>query len=611
MKKNWSISTTVRNAERIRNFLIALQDLNGEIWDGQSQINYQVLLIQKRFYGLTNQFFNDLSAEHIAVLESPDDISFDVAKEIFLSKNYTDPAMRGRQSFNPLKKMGLVNIVNQRIQITSLGGYLLRDDYDLGEMFFRSFIKWQLPNPDSEDFNEEEGFCIKPFVGTLHLIKKVNTAWQNLGREPKGISKDEFSLFGPTLIDFHDIENQAQRIINLRLSCEGRSGQEQKEIVEQYKQDFARETIGDVRQEEIDRLLSNLKDYGDNALRYFRLTRYLYIRGGGFYIDLEPRRHIEIEALLQSDSAAPLHFASKEEYQSYISDIAQPVLPWETDFALREIAGDLTLDLARYEAELDRNGIRRPTFVPPQTETMSVSVLKNYIEKLREKRRKLQELFIHYESQRIEKIEFYIQQLENIHDSGGKKSIELERLATLALNALNDALEISPNYPVGDDNEPTFTAPANKADIECFYERFNSVCEVTMLTDRSQWYNEGQPVMRHVRDFEDKHNQKDVYCLFVAPRLHRDTVETFWMSIKYGYRGRTQRIIPLSITQLIRLLRALLSLKRAGKIFTHGELLNLYDRIIGITNDVEHSDGWISRIPEMIQQWEEELLARA
>lgn len=34
---------------------------------------------------------------------------------------------------------------------------------------------------------------------------------------------------------------------------------------------------------------------------------------------------------------------------------------------------------------------------------------------------------------------------------------------------------------MGDDNEPTFTAPANKPDIECFYQSFNSICEVTML----------------------------------------------------------------------------------------------------------------------------------
>ncbi|MFC1485205.1 AlwI family type II restriction endonuclease [bacterium] len=608
MKKHWSISTTVRNAERIRNFLIALKELSGEVWTRDNQIKYQVILIQKRFYGVTNQFFNDLSDEQIALLKSPCDLSLEQAEAIFLSKNYTDPAMRGRQSFNPLKKMGLVNVIDQRIQITTLGDYLLQEDYDLGEMFFRSFLKWQVPNPDSDDFKEEDGFYIKPFLGTLHLINAVNTKWQNLAKEPKGISKDEFCLFVPTLIHYQTIDSQAQKVIDLRVLCEGKSNQEQKEIVNEFKLNFSKEILGDIGAEGLNKFLSNLKDYGDNTLRYFRLTRYLYIRGGGYYVDLEPRRHIEVDSLLNSDNASPIVFENKENYQRYIADINQPVLPWETDDSLKQIAEDLISNIMKYEADFDRNAIIKPDITYHPVESMTIEDLKKYISELRSKRRKFQELYVHFESQGIKKIELYIEQMENIYDFQGKKSIELERLSSLALNALNDAFEINPNYPVGDDNEPTFTAPANKADIECFYERFNAVCEVTMLTDRSQWYNEGQPVMRHIRDFEDKHSSKDVYCLFIAPRLHQDTVETFWMSIKYGYRGDTQRIVPLSIAQVVSVLRTLLSLKKQGKRFTHNELMELYDSIIGITDNVEHSGDWISQIPERIKIWEEKLL---
>jgi hypothetical protein len=236
--------------------------------------------------------------------------------------------------------------------------------------------------------------------------------------------------------------------------------------------------------------------------------------------------------------------------------------------------------------------------------------LKQYIKELRERRHKLQERILNFEAQHIDKIEFYINQLENIYSLPGKKSIVLEKLTTLALNALNDALEVNPNYPVGDDNEPTFTAPANKADIECFYNEFNAVCEVTMLTNRSQWYNEGQPVMRHVRDFENKYTNKSVYCLFIAPKLHKDTIETFWMSVKYGYRGNTQRIIPMSIKQLINILKLLLNLKKENKQFQHQDLLNLYDNVIELTGSVEHSDEWINQIPNAINAWKEQILNR-
>jgi hypothetical protein len=51
--------------------------------------------------------------------------------------------MRGRQSFNPIEKMGLALIVNDKIKISSFGKYFLQEDYDLGNVFFRSFLKWK------------------------------------------------------------------------------------------------------------------------------------------------------------------------------------------------------------------------------------------------------------------------------------------------------------------------------------------------------------------------------------------------------------------------------------------------------------------------------------
>lgn len=313
---------------------------------------------------------------------------------------------------------------------------------------------------------------------------------------------------------------------------------------------------------------------------------------------------------MEIDNAIPLEFENIKEYRSYIADISQPVLPWETETELKKIATSLLGEIKKYVKDLTNKEIIVPSFGYKKIQDLDKEMLKQYIEELRAYRRKLQESEIHYESQSIDKIQGYVEQLKNIYRSKNKKSIELERLVTLALNALNDALEINPNYPVGDDNEPTFTAPANKPDIECFYEKFNSVCEVTMLRDRSQWYNEGQPVMRHVRDFEKSCCNKMVYCLFVAPRLHQDTAETFWMAIKYGYKGSKQKIVPLSIAQFIKLLEVLLKIKRQGKKFKHSELLKLYDEIIKLTNNVNYSDKWLEKIPETINKWQEVVLSK-
>ena len=153
----------------------------------------------------------------------------------------------------------------------------------------------------------------------------------------------------------------------------------------------------------------------------------------------------------------------------------------------------------------------------------------------------------------MQKIDEAIQALEDIrnHNKANlakKYSIELEKWVNAALNIINDSILIKPNAPVGDDNEPTYTAPSGVADIECFYEKFSAICEVTMLTSRDQWFNEGQPVMRHLRDFEKRH-KKQSYCLFIAPRLHQDTVNTFYNSVKYEYEVEKQKIIPNRIAQ--------------------------------------------------------------
>jgi len=47
-KLPWSISTTVRNPERLRNFLKVLKKIEGEIWNNETQCKYQILLIQRK-----------------------------------------------------------------------------------------------------------------------------------------------------------------------------------------------------------------------------------------------------------------------------------------------------------------------------------------------------------------------------------------------------------------------------------------------------------------------------------------------------------------------------------------------------------------------------------
>jgi len=209
MKKPWSISTTVRNPERLRDFLRILRKLEGQPFDQENQVKYQILLIQERLYKPLN-----IPLKFRKYYEEPEtEIPYEEAEEIFYSQNYEDPPMRGRQSVNPLNKLGfsIAREGSGPIKITELGNRFLGGDYDIGYIFFKSLLKLQFPNPWSEDFSEKEGFNIMPFVAVMHLIDKLNRK-----STKRGLDKTEFSIFVPTLISFDRINDHVERILEFR-----------------------------------------------------------------------------------------------------------------------------------------------------------------------------------------------------------------------------------------------------------------------------------------------------------------------------------------------------------------------------------------------------------
>ncbi|MBP9670062.1 AlwI family type II restriction endonuclease [Candidatus Woesebacteria bacterium] len=597
MLKAWSITTTVRNPERLRDFLTALRPLEGKVWNRENQENYQRLLIKNRLYGYGNQqFYNGLESHIIDLINDVDkEINDEVVDDIIKAKNYREFAMRGRQSINPLTKFGFVYIHDGIIEITDLGQELISSEKDYGDVFLKSFIKWQIPNPASDDFSSNGDYNIVPFVGTLKLINEVNKLEIERGRKSVGLSKREFSLFIPSLIRYRDIEKYATKIIELRDLQTGRNREERKKIRDDYRNKFASEFLNNSNQRQIDKFLTNLKDYADNAIRYFRLTKFIRIRGNGFYIDLEPSRDIEIRSLVEKKYYVAKNFADKDAYLEYMSNNALPELPWQTKEKLSEIILNLHKEIVGIQKTIEVSIMKLETIT-----NMSPKELLLYVDKLREDRHILQEKLNHIQAQPSEALSQYIENIENIYQSENKP-LMLEHMSTMGLHSLNDAKEIKPNYPVGDDNEPTSTAPGGMADIECYYETFNMICEVTMLNGVGQWFNEGQPVMRHLREFEN--TNKNSYCLFIAPKIHTDTAETFWFANTHGYKGSKQKIAPITIKQFVNILSTLKKLRELDQKFTHDNLEKLIKNITVSTEIYNNSDDWVENVEKIVNEW--------
>jgi len=590
MKKPWSISTTVRNPERLRDFLTVLKELEGQEFNKENQIKYQVLLIQEKLYKPLN-----IPQKFRKYYEKPElRIPYSVAEEIFYAQNYEDPPMRGRQSVNPLNKLGfaIAREGSSPIKITELGNRFLAGDYDIGFIFFKSLLKLQFPNPWSADFSEKEGFNIMPFVATMHLIRRLNRK-----STKRGLDKTEFSIFVPTLINANQIDEYVERILEFRTEKN-----KDKYIYNFAKKFYEMEKVAEKK-------INNLFDYGDNIMRYFRLTRYFKVTMDplGYYwsVDSEPSRIVEIEQLLNMYSGEAIEFKDLTDYLNYLSDITMPELPWEKIENLRKVALSLKNIIAGLiKRENIKVSQKEQEFLIVDIGKLTKERLGNYISELRkfnlELKERLKKAQLIGDTQKIEEM------TRTLRDAKRLKKYEpeqFEKLITEALKILNDEILIKPNYPVDDDGEPINHAPGNKADVECYYQTFKAICEITLNTSKLQWVQEGQPVMRHLRDFEVQHPDEAVFCIFIAPQVHNDTYSQFWISVRYEYNGLPQRIIPMTTEQFAVLLETLLELMKQGKRVSHKELYYLYSQIINETKKLNSFSDWATYIPEAVKEW--------
>ena len=578
----WSISTTVRNPERMRGFLRVFAGMEGADWNRASQTDFQIRLIQARLYGAFNaQFYSNLPQEDIDLLESTAEISHDDAASIFARKGYTDAPMRGRNSFKALQKFGFVNIIDGKVRITNSGTAFIAENDDYGEIFLRALLKWQLPNPlDRAGFPASHGYCIKPFVGVLHLICTVNRLCRENGMKEKGLSRGEFELFAITLIDHREIGAMAEEIVRLRKAVARTRATTRND----YFNDNARRL-----RSRFD--LKHVGDYADNAIRYFRMTKYIHLRGWGDHIDIERSRIHEIESLLASDNAAAN--VSADAYAAYLADINQPELPGESKSELTQTIHLLN----QFAVEQGEEAV--------STDNRNADELKSIRDELRKAQRIRVGQTERSNLRNSDAVRQCAEELRALRKRKTKKpAVALEWLTARGLWALNDAVKIAPNCPLGDDGLPTHNAPAGKADIECFYNDFASICEVTLLQDSKQWIHEAQPVMRHLHAFQTKHVDMDSYCIFIAPKLHNDTINAFRVSAKYGYEGGgPQKFVPLTLAEFCGILDFCAARLDDNNPITRAQLKSLFDDVAQSIVAPQASEGWREQVSQIIGQW--------
>lgn len=593
MKKvPWSISTTVRNPERLRDFLRVLKQLEGLDFKSENQIQYQVLLIKERLYSPTK-----IPSSYRPLIDDfAKEIPLDIARKIFDFQHYEDPPMRGRQSVNPLNKLGfsIAKDTAGVIKITSLGNLFISPASDIGYIFFKSLLKLQFPNPWSDDFTDKKGFNIRPFIAVLHLINKI-----------KKLSREEFSIFCPTLIHFKDIDKYSKYILKLR-SLKSKS-EKDKFIKKFLKEFYSTKSLTKIQ-------IDNLFDYGDNAMRYFRLTRYFRVTKeplGRWIIELEPARTKEIEQLLALYDGSAIKFKSVNEYTDYLSDIDKPELPWELDYDKSKDVALSLINIVKKDFDSLPDILKKKvaeayeSVVNTDLSTLDLQGIKYLIDKLRSLRSEINEIKRNSAlTKNIDKLKDILLLFRDKKRFRELEPVEFEYIISQCLKIINDELEIRPNCILDDDGNPIAFAPGNKADIEGYYESFNSIFEATLDVSRHQVYRESVPVMRHLKDFESTNMEKPAFCVFLAPRVHSDTVNYFWYSVKYGFEGKKQSIIALDLVHFAAILEFFVNIMEKKGSFTHRDLKALFELIASNASGKESSTDWFADIPQIIKDWQ-------
>lgn len=595
----WSFNTTVRNPERMETMLRVLSEIEGVNFDVSGQEKFFGLLIKKRLYTPTRGKLGDDSLVRAVYETNLDDDIDDGTVELILEKyrsGSVDGAGRGRTAAGILNRFGLCIALqsNGPVVITQLGKMWLKGKIDDEELFTKFFLKWQYPNPIETGYGD---FDVKPFPAVVNLIDGVNVAWKELGNEPVGLSKEEYRLFALALKSKNDVLDAVQQIIAFRQKSRSLSGRERTG----YINDFSRQRVigiyGYSNEDNLRKHTGDLKDYADSSLRYFRVSGLLALRGAGRYVDIAKDKVVEARSIVDLVSLSSIDFATPKDYLDYLNDSAYS-LPWENEEALKDIGVNLE-NVLRVEAKeasvvVDTSDITNKP-LSKQVDILHEKINEVRIQKLRSLKHDISVL-----DEAIEKLALITSR--NYEPATARPSLDFEWYVSRALMVLNDAVRIDPSFKVGDDGLPTGFR-GNLSDIECEYDSFGMTVEVTLLNGRDQWIAEGQPVMRHLRDFEDRLDSgKSTYSLFVAPFIHRDTLNTFWGSNKFGYEGRPQKIIPLTLSQFIEFLR-----KSREKIIlnslNHVTIQGFVDNMSSIVDSHSDSVSWQSSIKELVLNW--------
>lgn len=607
IKPNWYVSCSPRSPEKIIPEISQLSKYDNTIWVGNnsdSQINF---------------------AKDLANMQSFKGKTFD--SEISFS---------ARDRVAPMKTYGFVYVgKDKKIHITPAGEMLIKNRRPK-DVFLKQLTKWQYPSYQHKGSQyPETHWHIRPFIFFIKVLYKL----QNLNE--KGLTKLELAMFLLIETKEDNLDNVISNILNYRKSMLNLNFSNEREefsdklFFKLYSNAFGNiNTVREGKSENsnesaIRTKMRNALDVADASFRYFSFTGLFSSQGNRLI--LNKSRIDEIIEIVNSDYFN-YNYNNVEKFHEEFGNPSLPLLSSDNIDVLKnkilacnnnnlDIIQKISIDFPNVYSEKENLDMLMNLY-----NTDELEILKDILYSQRELNLELKKKLLQVEFKNPKKIQELID-LFNLYYAKAatlkkvisekfiaNKNTVLEYLALNGFIALGGALNYINNYTIDEGLQPISHAAGNQSDIEIEYDDFIILGEVTTSKGKTQYQMEGEPVTRHYLNKLPyaTSNNKDLYCIFIAPTLNSNTIEEF----AYYNTLRGCKIIPITIKQFITILNTKKECIENHYNFDIISFKKLLDILISITQNTEIIDidndtkTILSNLDKTINTWCNKVLER-
>lgn len=464
-------TTTIRNPERIKDFLKVISKYDGQILSNKVIKKIAFDLIKNKIYlpeyvnripklkskAKNDESFTDEEVEEI-LENSPQE-----HKEAGFDKGWPS---RFDTWYKFLKELGFIYYEPGRsILLSNSGKELIKStepgkEYLEQEVYLSAFSKYQRDNPYRRVKNRN-----KPLVLLLQTILKLREIY---GNNSAGISVNEIPLF----ICWRDDNyiKLADTIVQIRKKYRFTPSDE-------YIYSICKDLLGiDSNGEKRFKISNICHELPDEFIRKMRMTGLLSLRGMGRFVDINNQSIDRVNYVISNYSSL-LNFSSEKAYFDYAKSI---------DYKLVNI--NLANQVNDYKAH---------QLFTKLVENFDLDTL-------------LEELNIVGNDKRAS---------NNPVFKLISKPLRFEFLTALTLQKQFKDILVEPNYSIDDEGMPVSFAPGGKPDIVCT-DKNGKVCfEVSLIMSR-QVTDEMIPIQRHLEDVLQ--NDDKAFTVFLDSYIHPD-----------------------------------------------------------------------------------------